>query len=61
MGTFLFSFLWPLSFGSTFTFLLLLFKGELGSLELSSSPGHGFQLNLENICSYKLLKEENND
>ncbi len=24
-------------------------------------PGHNFQINLENTCSYKLLEEEKND
>jgi hypothetical protein len=61
MGTFSFSFLWPPTLdlpSPSFSFSL---KGELGSSELSFFPGHNFQFNLENICSHKLLEEENND
>jgi hypothetical protein len=38
MGTFSFSFLWPPSFGSTFTFLLLLFKRWTQIIGAVSSP-----------------------
>ncbi len=55
------SFLWPLSFGSTFTFLLLLFKRRTQMIGGLSFPGHNFQFNLENTCSYKLLEEEKYD
>jgi hypothetical protein len=41
--------------------LFFFLKGRLGSLELSSSLGHNFQFNLENICFRKLFQEEKND
>jgi hypothetical protein len=36
-------------------------KGGVGSLGVLSFPRHNFQFNLENSCSHKLLKEEEND
>ncbi len=42
----------------SFSFLL---KGGLGSLGGLSFSRHNFQFNLENSCSRKLLKEEEND
>jgi hypothetical protein len=56
--TFSFSFLWPPSFGSTFTFLLLLLKRWIWIIRAFFFPGHNFQFNLENTCSHKLFEEE---
>jgi hypothetical protein len=56
------TFHWPPSFESTFTSLLLLFKRQtriIGGF-FFSCLGDNFD-SILNICSHKLLEEENND
>ncbi len=56
--TFSFTFHWPPNFGSTFTFIFLLFKRWIRIIGSFFFLGHNFQFNLENICSHKLLEEK---
>jgi hypothetical protein len=61
LATKLRTFHWPPSFRSTFTFLPLLFKRWAKIIERSLFPKTYFQSNIKDSCSYKFLKEGEND